>query len=65
MSSVEDGPFAVLRAMGLPSGEWRFRIALQIWHVDAPEGEMDWEDCPDKERYLCIADAILTMKHIS
>ena len=43
-----------------PSPELRERLAIAMFDRDAPSHIMDWEFYGNKERYLCLADAVLS-----
>ena len=40
--------------------ELRERLAIAMFDRDAPSHIMDWEFYGNKERYLCLADAVLS-----
>jgi len=43
-----------------PSPELRERLAIAMFDRDAPSHIIDWEFYRNKERYLCLADAVLS-----
>lgn len=39
--------------------ELRDRLAVKLWNRFSPDDELDWDDCNDREKWQCMADACL------
>ena len=44
-----------------PSPELRERLAIAMFERDGPSHIIDWEFYANKDRYLCLADAVLVV----